>query len=181
MTLVHVSGPATLPVSVPEVRQHLRVDTEEEDFTIEGYIRAALMHVERLTGVAFETQTWRWYGDEFPSDGEICLGLGPVTAVTTVAYLDAEGADQELDPGEYRVDTVSQVGRVILAGSAWPSTNAVENAVWVEFTAGRAVTPADVQHAIKLMVASMYEDRSSGGELMDAALRIVASYRRVTV
>lgn len=180
MTLVHVSGPATLPVSVAEMRQHLRVDTEEEDAVIESYIRAALLHVEKVTGVAFAEQTWRWYGDEFPDD-EICLGMGPVIAVTSVTYQDADDVEQTLDPAEYRVDVVSQAGRVILAGNAWPTTNEVENSIIVEFTAGLATTPEDVKHAIRLLVASMYEDRAGGGELRDAALRMVAPHRRVAV
>lgn len=158
MSLRRISGPATLPVTAAEAKANGRIDHDAEDALIEGLIGAALAHVEKSCGVAFEAQTWEVVLDAFPT-GEIELPFGPVASVTSVSYVDSAGDDATVSADDYAVDTASPVGWVIPV-DGWPTAMAVANAVRVGFVAG-AGTPADVRQAILLIVEHWYENRAA--------------------
>lgn len=180
MTLIHVSGPVNLPVSVAEAKMHTRIDHGAEDWIVETYIRSALEEIERRTGIVYMPQTWQWIGDAFPSEDAIDLGIGPVTAVTSVVYYDEDSVSQTLDAAEYLVDTASTLGRVVRVGSTWPSSATRHDAVTVEFTAGRDNVPSSIQHAIMVHAAQSYEDRSGEREPFGMAVTsLVGAHRRI--
>lgn len=180
MTLVHVSGPVGLPVSIRDVKLHTRIDADVEDSLVDGYILSALEEIEQRSGVVYMPRTWRWTGDAFPASGVISLGKGPVTAVASVTYHDAADVVQTLDPAEYLMDATSAIGRVIRVGAAWPPTAARADAVSVEFMAGRGHVPLSVRHAIMVMVAQSYEDRAGEREAFGpAAQSLVGPHRRI--
>lgn len=179
MTLIHVSGPTALPVALEDLRLHTRIDTVAEDSLLEAYMQSALEDIERRTGVVFLAQVWRWVGDAFPAGDSICLEIGPLVSVSALTYLDADGAEQTLDAAEYRLDTVSPIGRVYRVGSAWPATSIDASAVSVTFTAGRGVVPPSVRHAIMLRVADAVMDPEGGGDLKMASTSLISSHRRI--
>jgi uncharacterized phiE125 gp8 family phage protein len=87
---------------------------------------------------------------------------GNLGAITSVTYLDADGDEQTLATSVYEADTLSVPGRMLLAyGESWPATRYQWNAVKVRYTVGWAVddVPVPIKHALKLLVAQMYENR----------------------
>lgn len=162
MSLVLVA-PGALAVSVEAVKANLRVDNDAEDALIEGLIRAATAHAERWTGIAFEAATWDMYLDAFPS-AEIAIPLAPLVSVTSVSYVDADGALQTVSASDFTVDSASRDGWIVPAdGFSWPAMMATINAVTIRFVAGRG-TPEDAKQAIHLLVGHWYANREAATE-----------------
>lgn len=163
-----VTPPAALPVSLAEAKQHLRVDHSDDDVKISALISAAVSYLDARSGVlgrCIVTQTWELQLDEFPYE-EIEIELGPVQSVTSVQYIDLNGATQTYASANYTVDVVSLVSRV-LPVTEWPETKDIANAVVVRFVAGTSVAsvPPAIKQAILLLVSHWYEERSTAGTM----------------
>ncbi len=65
-TLSLLTPPAKEPVSLADMKTHLRVDITDDDALIASMITAARVYLERLTGKRFVTQQWRYLLDHFP-------------------------------------------------------------------------------------------------------------------
>ena len=79
---------------------------------------------------------------------------------------DSDEAESTFAAANYLVDTDSVPGRVVLAyGETWPTdTLSPRNPIEVEFVTGYGDTyasvPSAIQHAIKVLVNDLYENRS---------------------
>lgn len=181
------STPATaFPVTLPDMKLHLRVDDSDQDDIISGCIQSATKHVESVTGQALITSTWQETFDAFPA---CFIPLrSPLVAVTSITYIDLAGSSQTLAADQYTVDTTRQRGRIVEAYQVtWPSTRAHINVVTLTYTAGHGTAPADVpqpiRQAIMLMAAHWYEHPEGvvvgtiATELPMAVKDLLASYR----
>jgi len=163
--LIQSAAPTIEPVTLAEARVHLRIDNTSDDLLIERCITAARRFCEHWTQRQFITATWKLYLREFPSgEGEIVLPRPPIGSVTSIAYIDTNGATQTLAAGNYRVTAGRTPARIEPAyDCAWPGTRDVSEAVIVTYTAGYGATaasvPADLRAAILLMVTHLYEFR----------------------
>ena len=161
MSLKIVTPPTAEPVTLLEAKDHLRVDGPDDDAMISVLITAARKWAEEYTGRQFVTATLDWFLDGFcPS---FSAPLPPLQSVTSIKYLDTDGAEQTLDAATYRVDAVSEPGRIALDyGKSWPSTYSVINAVTVRFVAGygtAAAVPEPIRQAILILIGELYEQR----------------------
>ncbi len=161
MSLKLVTAPADEPVTLIEAKDHLKEETTANDAIISDAIVDARQWAEEYTGRQFVTATWDWFLDGFcPS---FSVPLPPLQSVTSVKYLDTAGAEQTLDAATYRVDAVSEPGRIALDyGKSWPSTHPVINAVTVRFVAGygaAAAVPEPIRQAILILLGELYEQR----------------------
>ena len=161
-----ITAPTDEPVSVEEVKDHLRVYGDDEDILIGGLITAAREHVERvICNRALITQTWDLYLDAFPASGCLIIPMPPLQSVTSVKYTPDGGSEQTFSDSNYIVDTVNEPGKIVLTSSAsWPNDVLQPvNGVVVRFVAGYGDEPTDVserfKQAIKLLVGDMYENR----------------------
>jgi len=103
-------------------------------------------------------------GPEGRTGYEIYLPLPPLQTVDSIKYLDqTTGVQTTLDPATYRVDTVSEPGRITPAyGQTWPGTYNVASAVEIAFTCGyglAASVPQGIKSWMLVRVGSMYEFR----------------------
>jgi uncharacterized phiE125 gp8 family phage protein len=199
MPLSLVSAPSVLPLTVAETKDHLRVDTSDDDDLITAMISAATDHVSGRngwTGRALVEQTWDLKLDAFPCAGKaIKLPLAPLQSVTSVKYIDTDGVEQTLSDTVYAVDADSVPGRVYLAyGQSWPGIRSQRNAVTIRFVCGyaddggspvdyRANIPEAIRAALKLLVGAMYENREDfvtgtiATQLPFAAQNLLMPYR----
>lgn len=187
---VRKEAPDETPVSVPDAKLHLRVDHSEDDALIEAFIAAATEHLDGWTGTlgrAIVTQTWEQNYAGFSP--ELRLPLGPVDAVSSIQYFDADNASQTLPETEYTTLTDAAGTYIVPAvGKSWPSTYSRPIAVTVTYVAGLEAdeVPAPIKTAILLMVALWYENREAAteaslSELPFGVKALLAPYRRVSL
>ena len=161
MSLKLVTAPSAEPVSLIEAKAHLRVDIADDDTLITALIVAARKWCDEYTGRQFVTATWDWFLDGFCQS--FVVPIPPLQSVTSIKYLDTAGVEQTLDAGTYRVDAVSEPGRIALDyGKTWPSTYPVINAVTVRFVAGygaAGAVPEPIKQAMLILIGELYEQR----------------------
>lgn len=158
-----ITGPIEEPVTLVEMKTHLKVPSvlTDDDSYISGLISAARGEAEKFTRRAFLNQTWEQYFDHFPASGILPdrdqvayshdidrwflrLLRPPLQSVTSITYIDMNGATQTLDQANYVVDAATEPARISPAfGKFWPPARLIPNAVTVRFLAGYADTTAD--------------------------------------
>jgi uncharacterized phiE125 gp8 family phage protein len=164
MSIELTSEPAVEPITLAEAKTHLRYDSTDQDTYITGLITVARRTIERWEWRAHLTQTWVMRLDKFPKNAPIYLPRPPLQSVTSIQYVDADGATQTFDAGDYDVDTKAQPGRIKPAyGEVWPTTRpGIVNAVTVTYVAGYGDAASDVpeetKHAIKLMLTHAWRN-----------------------
>lgn len=177
MALKLVTPPATEPLSLQEARDHLRVWSSDEDNYIQGLITAGRQWCETQLRRSLVTATWRETFARLPACGVIELSRPPLIAVTEFVYIDANGAQQEVDDELYDVDTGSEPGRIVRGyEKTWPivRTTGVVAPVSVTYTAGygdAAAVPEAIKSAMKLAIGHWYENR----EMVAAGSKVVVS------
>ena len=159
------TAPAIEPITLTEVKEHLRIDssnTSEDDF-INTLIAAATIYYQSRSWRQLITATYKQYLEDFPAVG-MELRKPPLQSVTSIKYEDTNGVEQTLSSSVYQVDVKSEVGRIVLAdGESFPDTDEVINAVTIEYKAGygdaASDVPALVKSVLKLIVAHLFENR----------------------
>lgn len=162
---VLVTDSAVEPITVAEVKAHLRISDQYEDSLIAGLITAARKSVEQITRRSLINQTWRLYLDDFPADIYINLPYPPLVSVTHVKYYDQDGQFVTLNTADYQVDDKATPGSIVLTELGnWPTTELDKvNAVEVEFVAGYGASAVNIPGPIKLaithLVSHWFENR----------------------
>lgn len=137
-----IAAPTAELIARGEAKLHLRVDdrggVHPDDSLIDTLIAAAREEAQKYAQVSIGSQTLEIALDAFPEGGEaIKLRRGPVTAITSVTYVDEDGTTQTLSASNYSLDDYSVPPRVVPAyNTEWPSTRDVANAVKVRYVAG---------------------------------------------
>lgn len=178
MGLKLVTAPTAFPVTRDQAKAHLRVDTDDDNTSIDAFIEAATDVAESFQGRALIDQTWDLYLDAWPAavwSGvrqvyEIRIPKPPLLEVVGLFNLDSAGAEQPVDSGLYTVDTANEPGRIVLKSGSWPTLPDLANAVRVRFRAGyvdNSSSPAvgsvskATFAAILIIVADLYANRES--------------------
>ncbi len=163
MSIQTTREPTSEPLTLDEVKLHLSELADDKDALIRSLIIAAREHCEAAVQRCFVTRRLRLYLDKFV--GGIKLPYPPVMSVESVTYLNRDGAEQVIESADYRVDAFAEPGRLTPAyDAAWPSTRRVNNAVWIDYTAGygsRKQVPRAIKQAMLLLIGHWYENRES--------------------
>ena len=161
------TAPVLKPLTVEELKWHLYIVGDTTwDSHLETLIDAATAWVEQYMCRKLITQTWYAYYDSFPN-GDMYIPFGNLSSVTAIKYTDIDDAELTLSSANYYVDTKSVPGRIVLKdGEVWPTTTLRPyNPVEVEFITGYGATyasvPADIKHAMKLLIGHWHENRES--------------------
>lgn len=180
MTLFRTVGPSAEPVTLVEVKTHLRLDHTADDSLLAGLIRAAREEVERSAGLALLAQSWRLALDRWPRSGRATLAVHPVRAVLSVTAYGTEGEASLLSAADYQVDLLSRPARVHFHRMQAPLR--AMNGVEIDFRAGFGEAGTDVpdqlKRAILLLVAHWYEFRAGFGP-SDQQVSYPAGYERL--
>lgn len=172
------------PLSLAEVKAHLRIDHDAEDGLIGGYIRTARMIVERWLGRALIKQSWQLILDRWP-DGPIRLPIPPLLSVDDIRLLSWDGSPQSLDPTLYRIESRAEPGFILPVGrSRLPQPGQTTSGIEIDFSAGYGVSwnqvPEPVRQALSMMVGTYYEQReASAMPPTGAVARLLMPYRMV--
>lgn len=192
MRLTLITPPAAEPVTLGEVKDHLRVTNSLEDELLTNLITTARQKLDGprgLLGRCLITQTWKATLDGFPR--LIDLPFAPVSAVSAITYRDAAGIEQTLAADTYMVaglddDELGSISPV--RGRSWPLISYSPGSVSVTFMAGYGNAPEDVPEpirtAIKMLVGHLYENREAvtvaSGSMQETPISwqdLIADYR----
>jgi uncharacterized phiE125 gp8 family phage protein len=177
MSLTLIAPPPEEPVSIAELKAHLKIDSAAEDALIAGFGVAARQAVEARFGLAIVAQTWRLTLD-CAGEAAIVLPISPVVSIDAVAIARG-GSNEALTPDAYEAEA-GLVGRVRLKS---PSRAAGHGLV-ILFTAGfgdAAAVPEELKLAIRVLAAHFYEHREGdrGAPAPAALSALLAPYRQV--
>lgn len=185
MTLLRTVEPAVEPVTLVEVKTHLRLAHDSEDELLASLVRAARDDVERATGIAMIEQRWRLVRDGWPCDGRVPLMRHPVREILSVTLFGSEGEASVMDPSDYLLDNISRPAR--LRFERRPEPFRAMNGMEIDFVAGFGEAGTDVPDLLKramlMLVGHWHEFRAAfGGDRQQASYpagyeRLIASYR----
>lgn len=168
MAIRQTVAPTIEPVSLDEVKLHLRLDSgSSEDTLLSSLIATARQYCEQYQRRAYITQTWELWLDRFPTVPVIDIPLPPLQSIISIKYYDTANSEYTLAASEYFADIKSQPGRISLHyGKTWPSlTLRPSNAVCITFVCGYGATAASVleriRQAILLTIGHLYENREA--------------------
>lgn len=189
-TLTLTVPPATEPVTLAEVKEHLRIDGTDSDATLSVYLKAAREWCETQTRRAFINQTWTLKIEEWPieeGEYEIELPLGPVASISSITYLDTAGARQTLAANQYELFGAGADGIPFVEEAenvVWPATYESDENIVVTFVAGYGVTaatvPSPIRAAILMQVELLYDRNPQTQSLLESARdALLAPYRLV--
>lgn len=178
---VSVAAPAE-PVTLEQARRQCNLLSAETEFDdkLALLIAAARRHVEKVCGLYFGSRAVVLTCDAFE---DLCrLPVAPVSAITSIAYVDTAGAPQVVAPANYELVAHDEEGiepAIVAAyGVSWPATQAGSK-ITVTLTAGFAETPAPVHHAMLLWIGDAFATRepvgAAGWSTIDSLL---CNYRR---
>lgn len=160
-------APTHEPVSLEDARTHLRITDTASDAEIQRLIKAARNHVQNLCGRKLITQTLVQRLDKWPSNNkDLLLDSPPVQSVTSVKYLDTNGDQQTWSADDYTVDIYATPARLRpVYGEMWPTIRATNNTIEITYIVGYGEdpgdVPADLVHAMLLLIGGLYEYQES--------------------
>jgi uncharacterized phiE125 gp8 family phage protein len=161
---VLTTAPTLRAVSVEEAARQCNVTNPDDSAYLDSLVLKATDWAQKRLSRQLLTATWKLYLDEFPA--EILIEKVPVASISSIAYVDENGAAQTLAASEYQTDLTdcNQAARIMPAyGTSWPSTRAdTYNAVTITFVAGWTAVggvPQSIRHILLLLVAHWFENR----------------------
>lgn len=168
------TAPTILPVSLAEVKEHLRITHNTQDSLLMIYLRAAIEEVEAHTGLTLGLTVFYGYSESIGK--EVKVKKYPLSALASVKYYDPEGVQQTMEASNYRLDTVSMPPMVIIEDV--PAIAERSDALTIEFTAGYPTIPDGIRAAILLQVGYLYENSGDNPKtLMTASERLLTNFR----
>jgi uncharacterized phiE125 gp8 family phage protein len=170
-------APASEPVSLVEAKAQCKIDGTDSDGDLNLYISAARTFVEEYTGTKLVSQTVLMQGRDFCDLRS--LPIAPVISVSSVKYLDTDGAEQTLSTDVYEsilTGLEPHIRRKI--NQVWPQLRpCVSDGVRVTAVVGYASLPAPIKSAILLIISSWFDNRNVG-PIPDGAYSLLANYCR---
>lgn len=154
-----VTAPANPVVALAGLKEHLRVDHDDDDALIAALETSAVAHLDGWKGVlgrAIMPQTWR---QEFDDWGVLRLLLPDVSDVS-VRYCTEETHGHS---GEHVYEEITDfVVKTDMRGAYIEATGPTTDNIRVEYTCGMTAQqlPA-AQAAVKLLVGHWYENRET--------------------
>ena len=189
MSLILVSPPAAEPLSLDDMKAHLRLSTHDEDGTVSQLLVAARHALEARAGIAFLQQAWTYSLDrsrvaELP---DVLIPISPVKSIGAVTIITRNGDRRVLEPDRYEAQT-GTLGRVKFL-TPLPTDVRALGGIEIDFVAGHdtiSLIPAELRHAIRLLTAHFFENRESASEARVFSIprtidTLIAPYRRVSL
>jgi len=194
---VRVTDAAVEPVTLLELKRHLRITGEDDDYLLGILIFMARTYLEDLFNIAFISQTWQMTMDAWPGyrepwwDGvregsvdslfadaramDIEIPVYPLISIDSInVYDEASNSTAVSVSTVFDIDAVRRPARLTLKrGQTWPIATRANNAIEMNYTAGYGTAKEDVpitlQRAVLEAAAYMYNHRGEGCGMDKAA------------
>lgn len=150
------AAPSSEPVTLAEAKAHCRVGDTSMDTELNIYITAARSYVESYCGIMLASRTVAAKCDGF--DDFSAVPVVPLSAVTSITYVDGSGSTQTLSTDVYEVRSDGLTASIALkANQSWPYTQDGSR-ITVTATVG-GNTPEAVKHALLLLIGQSVDSR----------------------
>lgn len=163
MGLKLLSGPAAEPVSIDEVKAHLRLDGNSEDALIASLLLTSRLHIETALGLALMTQQWQLVRDVWPEAATVKIGIAPVQTINEIRVLDKDGVSTVVPSSSYTLEATGRPARIVPKDQAWPMPGRKAGGIQIDFAAGFGsaadAVPSPIRQALLLLVTHWYEHR----------------------
>ena len=191
MDLILVTPPLREPLSLQEVKDHLRIDNKVEDSYIEPLIQPAREQAEAFLNRALISQTWDLFLERFPVSSriQIDIPLPALQSITSIKYQDELDVQTTWSNTLYTVDNNREQGRVVpIVDETYPNTFGHIHDVEIRFLTGYGLNAEDVPRAIiqgmLLKIGHWYERREESSvvpmhRILDGAANLLWPYRVV--
>ena len=186
MSLTLVTAPTSEPVSLSEMKSHLRLDGGDDDAYVSKCLKAARQWIEGQIKRSIMAKTYDYNIDYcWPyKDGAIRIDfpLNPVTSVTSITYVDSDGASQTLASSQYTVVAREFNSYIVAAYNiSLPDVRWVPNAITVRFVTGNSSTvPDELRRAIMILAGHYYENRETSMDAPIAIEALISPFRKAT-
>ncbi len=173
--LALLAAPTVEPLSLAEIKAHLRLEEDADDALLGTMLAAARAAVERYLRRALLAQQWQLVLDGWPA-GPVRLPRPPLMQVDAVRVLDAAGTATPVPAGDYAVETRAEPGFLYPSGAATlPAPGRTRGGIEIDFTAGYGSdwndVPAPIRQALLVMIADLYETRGAAPPAIVGAVR----------
>jgi uncharacterized phiE125 gp8 family phage protein len=166
-----ITSPTYEPISAADVAEYIRVDDlAQDELLLEGMITAARQYLEQYLARPIATQTLE---EALTGWANPIVLDSSLQSVTSIKYLDLNGAEQTLASNQYLVDTYSEPAQITPAYNVeFPELYAVPNNVKVRYVAGYTSgsspdlnpMPKPLRFAMMLIIGDLYANREAGGD-----------------
>lgn len=177
------------PIEVDDLRQHLRVEHNDEDSYISMLIPAVRGIAESYIDGIISDRVFQYSLDQFTSCIELPVRPIDIDSIT-ISYTDDEGGPQTVASFDVESTAYSATLKPDY-GEAWPSVETSKDNVVIQFTAGYGAAfgevPAEIKHALYMLASTLYdqrEDHTAGIELKSvptSSSYLLDPYRKVIV
>lgn len=163
MNVTITTAAATDPIRLDEAKTHLQVQHKRDDGYIRSLIKAATRTAENYTGRKFINTTLTVLLDAHESISPIHLPYSPLSSFTSMSYFNTDGTTTTVDSGYYYTNGTDPA-YVVANDGGWSIYRAYK-AIQIVYVAGYGATgasvPEDIRHAIKMIVADLYNNQES--------------------
>lgn len=166
--MILLTPPTAEPVTLAEVKTHLRLDADitDDDAMIGMMISAARQQAEHRTGRRYGLQSWRLVLDKFPAWG-VRMPFPPLVSVVSLKYDDDDGVERILASGaDFLMRAHAEPG-TLFPVKAWPATFDGPGAVRIDITCG-LTDSSPYWHSLKawmlLAIGTWYEHREAASD-----------------
>lgn len=168
--------PASESVTSTEAKLQCKVDGSDDDALITSLIKTTRQLAEEYTGTRLVSQTCVLRCSCF---SDFCdLPIAPISAVSSITYLDTDGVEQTLASSVYESVLTGLEPHIRLkVGQSWPSVRAASDAIRVTVAAGYSTVPEPIRAAMLLTISSLYDGRATG-DIPEGARSLFVNYRR---
>ena len=163
MTVTIISPPLTQPVTLNQIKQHLRLDHTSDDDYLTELTGAATAHIEAHIGHCLINRTLRQYVDVLPSERTISVKAWPVSEILSITGYDTDGEPDVLPANAYTLKNLNGIAQVEIGNEA--SFENFINGLEIDFVSGHGDSsldvPSNIIRAILVLIAHWYEFRGT--------------------
>jgi uncharacterized phiE125 gp8 family phage protein len=153
---------ASEPIDTVSAVEHLRAQGAGAETEIDRLVAVARAYVESHTGTRLITQTLALRCDEWADLDS--LPVAPVQSITSISYVDTDGATQTLAGSVYEARLYGLAPSIVLKfDQIWPTIR-MGTLITVTAVVGygaAANVPPDLIHALKLLLGDFYQFRET--------------------
>lgn len=162
MTVDILTQPETEPVLLDELKSQLRIDGNEENPALAGFIVSARTMLENHAGLALVSRSLELTLDKFSEEGQP-LPVRPITSIEGIQVIAVDGSSVSWDSSNYYLTSGIRPLLNLQSGRQWPVPGRAKSGIKIQVTAGFGDSwnsvPADLQQAVLMLATYLYTHR----------------------